>query len=388
MKSFAWIWTCFGWLVFLLGNCFDCHMVRLLENMAGGQTATNEKDEGKSGSLIDSSLPAWTRVDMEQYWSSKRPLLARWCLSNNMTITRQDTMYWLERKGPKLYLILFQIQLVFTAAYVSLLILSSFPFMFTDDSEVSDFEQWSYVVLFLLPVFLLFSKYHTAAANLTMACSIGVHRRPQAVSQVIREGKTDRIIRALVILQKLQRAASDGSFAEPAQCQTNVWSLSVTKEEVEEVTATFDALDLSGDGCIKSNELGKVLYALGARATEESLTAMVAVLDKNNDGNISREEFLDFYQKHMVFNLDHHGLHELARHMFEQFDSDGNGVITLSEFKSVVDALNVDFSIDEIGELINELDEDHDGTIGAHQFVELLRKHDHLFAQIKLPKLE
>jgi calmodulin len=364
-------------------------MVCLLENMGGGHTPANEKDGWKSGSLLDSSLPAWTRVDLEQYWSSKRPLLARWCLSSKMTITRQDTMYWMERKGPKLYLILFQIQMVFTAAYVSLLILSSFPFMFTDDSEVSDFEQWSYVVLSLLPVFLLFNKYHTAAANLTMACSIGVHRRPQVVSQVIREGKTDRIIRALVILQKLQRAASDGSLAAPVtQSQVNGWPLYVTAEEVEQVTTTFDALDLSGDGNIKSSELGKVLHSLGAKATEESLAAMVAVLDKNQDGNISRDEFLDFYKQHMVFDLDRHGLHELARHMFEQFDSDGNGVITLSEFKTVMDALNVDFSIDEIGELVNELDEDHDGTICEHQFVELLKKHDHLFEQIKLPKLE
>lgn len=211
----------------------------------------------------------------------------------------------------------------------------------------------------------------------------------QVVSQVIREGKTDRIIRALVLLQKLQRAASDGSFAVPAQSQaSDRWSPSVTAEEFEEVTTTFDALDLSGDGCIRSTELGKVLNSLGAKATEESLTAMVAVLDKNKDGNISRDEFLDFYQCHMVFDLEHKGLLELAKHMFEQFDSDGNGVITLSEFQSVMDALNVDFSIDEIGELVNELDEQHDGTIAEHQFVELLKKHDHLFEQIELPKLE
>jgi Ca2+-binding EF-hand superfamily protein len=363
-------------------------MVCLLENMAGGHTATNEKGGEKSGSLLDSSLPAWTRIDLEQYLGKRRPLLARWCLPSKMTITRQDSMYWMERKGPKLYLILFQIQMVFTASYVSLLILSSFPFMI-NSSEVSDFEQWGYVAISLLPVFLLFSKYHTAAANLTMACSIGVHRRPQAVSQVIREGKTDRIIRALVIMQKLERAATDGSFAVPVESPASGrWPLSVTAEELEEVTTTFDTLDLSGDGCIRSTELGQVLVSLGAKATEESLTAMVAVLDKDKDGNISRDEFLDFYQKHMVFDLDHEGLHELARHMFEQFDSDGNGVITLSEFKNVMDALNVDFSIDEIGELVNELDEQHAGTIAEHQFVELLKKHDHLFEQIKLPKLE
>jgi calmodulin len=365
-------------------------MVCLLENMAGGHTAaTNEKDGEKSDSLLDSSLPAWTRIDLERYLGKKRPLLAWWCLPSKMAITRQDSIYWMERKGPKLYLILFQIQMVFTAAYVSLLILSSFPFMFTE-SVASDFERWSYVVVSLLPVLLLFSKYHTAAANLTMACSIGVHRRPQAVSQVIREGKTDRIIRALVILQKLQRAALDGSFAvTAAHPAEQSWSPSaVTVEEFEEVTTTFDALDLSGDGYIKSTELGKVLQSLGAKATEESLAAMVAVLDENKDGNISRDEFLDFYQKHMVFDLNREGLNELARHMFEQFDSDGNGVITLSEFKNVMDSLNVDFSIDEIGELVNELDEQHDGTIAEHQFVELLKKHDHLFEQIKLPKLE
>lgn len=266
------------------------------------------------------------------------------------------------------------------------MVLSFFPFLFEKSTE-SNVELYSYVIVSLLPVYLLLTKYHTAAANLTLACSIGVHRRPQAVSQVIREGKTDRIIRAMITMQKLQLAASS-DFTASGNHHSSGATSDASSQELEEVAQTFDALDISGDGSISSSELGAVLKALGATATAESLTAMVTLLDKDKDGSISRTEFLDFYKEHMCFDLGHDGLHELAKHLFEQIDADGSGEITLSEFKNVVDSFNVGFSVDEIGNLVNELDEQDNGTIGEHEFVELLEKHDHLFEKIKLPKLE
>ena len=388
-QNLSWIWASAGWSVFLAGNYFDYHMVFLLENMAGDHSSMNGLDDaGETGSLLASTLPAWTRIDLEHYLLKGRSMITQCCLPNKVTITRQDSLYWFERKGPKFYLLLFQMQMVFTAAYVSLLALSFIPFFLIEKSTESNLELYCYVIVSLLPVYLLLSKYHTAAANLTLACSIGVHRRPQAVSQVIREGKTDRIIRAMITMQKLQLAASS-NFATTSENQhSNGTSSAASSLELEEVAQTFDALDISGDGSISSSELGAVLQALGVTATSESLATIVSLLDTDKDGSISRNEFLVFYKEHMCFDLGHDGLHDLAKHLFEQIDGDGSGEITLSEFKNVVDSFNVGFSVDEIGNLVNELDEQDNGTIGEHEFVELLEKHDHLFEKIKLPNLE
>jgi Ca2+-binding EF-hand superfamily protein len=291
-------------------------------------------------------------------------------------VTRQDTLYWMERKGPKLYLIIFQIQLVFTAAYISLLFLTFYPSMFQEASLV---EFLFYVVVSLLPVCLLLSKSQIAAANMTIVCSVGVHRRPQAVAQVIREEKTDRIIRAMVTMQKLQNATRAG-FSPPSTITTNT-------VELAEVSKTFDALDKNGDGMIDKLELKNILKALGAPTTDESLQAIYQLLDENQDGQISKEEFTSFYSANICFEHDHHGLHKLAHDIFQQFDLDQSGEITVGEFKTVMDAFHVGFTVDEISDLINELDEKDNGTIGEPEFLGLLETHRHLFQQNKLPLL-
>ena len=57
------------------------------------------------------------------------------------------------------------------------------------------------------------------------------------------------------------------------------------------------------------------------------------------------------------------------------FDKDDAGEITIEEFKRKLDAFNVGFSIDEVGAIVNELDEDNSGTIGLHEFEDLLYKY-------------
>ena len=365
-----------GWLLFLVGNYFDYHILTILQSMTA---ATTGSENSETGVLLSSALPAWTKIDLARYLDN-RPMLARCFLTSTTTVTKQDTLYWLERKGPKLCSIIFQIQLVFTSAYVSLLILSFYPFMLNkSDLAVS----MSYVVVSLLPVYLLLSKYESAAANMTIACSIGVHRRPQAVSQVIREGKTDRIIRAMVTMQKLQDAVHSGFSSTPP-----TGAPPMDPHQLAEISNTFDAFDNSGDGRIETSEMKNILKALGAAATPEVLATIVQTLDKNNDGHISRDEFIAFCSANIRLEHDHHGLHELAHHMFRQFDQDGSGEITLGEFKTVLDAFNVGFSVDEIGDLVNALDEQHNGTIGEHEFLELLETHYHLFQRSKLPPLE
>ena len=338
--------------------------------------ASNSRSNEES-SLLDSAKPAWTAINLDSYMEN-RPWVVK-CFGKHSKATRQDTLYWMERDGPKIYNIIFQIQLVFTSAYVSLLLLSFYPHMVR---EATRLEGGSFILLSFLPIYLVLTKYQKAAGNLTMACSIGVHRRPHAVAQVIRERKTNRVIRAMVTMQKLQMVSGSGLSTSEFASQTPM-----NPNELAEVSKIFASLDTSGDGKIETSELKTILSRLGAPTTQQSLQRITDLLDSNKDGHISKEEFVSFYAKHISFHVGH-GLHELAHAMFHQFDQDGSGEITMGEFKSIMDTFNVGFTVDEIGELVNELDEQDDGTIGEHEFLHLLMKNRRMFQKEELPTLE
>ncbi|KAL3921105.1 MAG: hypothetical protein SGILL_002922 [Bacillariaceae sp.] len=163
-------------------------------------------------------------------------------------------------------------------------------------------------------------------------------------------------------------------------------------QEIELVDAkkVFRAMDTSGDGQLDVAELSALMEQLGAPTTDDSFLAIVKLLDPNQDGIITLEEFLSFYQSNILLNEAHDlekSLHHLAHQIFYQFDRDESHSIALSEFKDVIESFNVDFSIDEMGELVNEIDHDNTGSIGVHEFEDLLKNHKHLFQTYNLPPL-
>ena len=290
-----------GWLTFLLGSIFDFHMSQLLDKMV----AHNVKEVygGERKSLLhmiggEAALPAWTDVDLDYYINYQRPSWKKWLLRNAPKPTRQDVYYWFEVKGPKVYTTLFQIQMVFTAAYVSLLFLTILPLMVVH-SEAARSERFFYLVLALFPVYLLLSKYQTAAANLTQACSIGVHRKPAAVSAVERDEKTAMIIMHLVTLLKLKQVAHVGFDVEKHKKTSTA-----SAQDMEAARHIFEALDSDGSGEIAAEEIGELFEGLGTRLEEDTLDAIVKALDVDRSGGIKLEEFLDFYERYIlkIFN--------------------------------------------------------------------------------------
>lgn len=285
-----------GWLTFLLGSIFDFHMSQLLDKMVAHNV--KEVNGGERKSLLhmiggEAALPAWTEVDLEYYMDHQRPSWKKWLLRKAPKPTRQDVFYWFEVKGPKVYTTLFQIQMVFTAAYVSLLFLTILPLMVVH-SEAAASERFLFLALALFPVYLLLSKYQTAAANLTQACSIGVHRKPAAVSAVERDEKTAMIIMHLVTLLKLKQVAHAGFNMEKHK-KTSVASA----HDLEAARNIFETLDADGSGEISAEEIGELFEGLGTRLEQDTLDAIVKALDTDRSGSIELEEFLDFYERYI-----------------------------------------------------------------------------------------
>jgi ankyrin repeat protein len=68
----------------------------------------------------------------------------------------------------------------------------------------------------------------------------------------------------------------------------------VEKEKVR-IKARFDAADEDGGGTLDSSELKKVCADLGLELDDDELETALAILDENGDGDISFEEFCDWW---------------------------------------------------------------------------------------------
>lgn len=371
--------------MFFFGNVFDYHIERLLYALETPQVEGDKTHYGAVATIDYTRLPAWCHVNLEKY-QAKRSFLTKWISPSPPS--RRDTLYWFEKKGPSLYLIIFQFRLVFLSAYYSLLFLSFYPSFL---KEHSLWRSMGYILFSIIPAILLRIHNRRSVANMAVASSLGDHRRPQSVACAIREEKTEQLIRSLVIVEKMHRSAvtnvDDPTMGDSDELGTS--SRRIDSQELVEVERIFNTFDVSGDGAIQSTELQRLMDALGVAMTTQSIDAMVQQLDIDGDGEISRDEFVAFYASKFSTHHDKRSqdLHELGQFMFRLFDQDGSGGVTLSEFKDVLDALNVEFSIDEVGDLVNELDEHNRGMVGEKEFIALLERHAHLFEKSDLPPI-
>jgi Ca2+-binding EF-hand superfamily protein len=155
---------------------------------------------------------------------------------------------------------------------------------------------------------------------------------------------------------------------------------------------SFDAMDRSGNGRIEVSELRSLMEHLGCPITDESFQAIIKILDQNQDGIITLKEFSTFYQQNILLHDEetshtNKSLKKLAQQIFSQLDKDDSHSISFSEFKSVLQSFNVGFTVDEFGELVNEIDHDNTGSVGVYNFERSLENHRYLFQTYRLPPL-
>lgn len=71
----------------------------------------------------------------------------------------------------------------------------------------------------------------------------------------------------------------------------------MNQELIDEIREKFNELDLNGDGKLSSTEVGNAFEAVGEKVPGYKLREIVAEVDKNKDGVISFEEFLEVYKQ-------------------------------------------------------------------------------------------
>jgi len=382
----AWSWVFLGYLFLTFQRFFDrslnhivkafvslegTHLLELLKkeeiivNFESDEVENlieNESNEVLNGSIEKFRLPKWCHIDLDSYKKNRSIIMKLSKKEHNKN--RKYLVYLFEEYGPKIYLIMFQVILVFIGIYCALLLVHFLPVIKQEHGTVF-FLLYTFIAFF--PVFAMVTNQRNLLITLTQCCSIGSHRWLQVISTVSREAKTQQLVHTLVMLHEWQRLATGEHVKRDIRRRTTV-----SKLDMNHVQGIFDNFDEDGSGILEAEEIKGIMKYVGLKLSNESIESIINTLSKNGNGEVLEEEFLQWYADYMFD--DSVTLPQRAQFLFDIFDKDQNGHITIGEFKEQLDSMSIGFTIDEIGQLVQEIDEDGDGIVSYKEFVRLLKK--------------
>jgi len=384
-KFLAWFMCGCGWFISAFNVFFQGKVLAIRDSFAPQDyrlllNGIVNKDE-HSPLVADGTLPAWCSVNIGAAKLEYRSKFWKWMLG--AAPNRQQLLYWGQTNGTDLHLLVFRITLLFNGLYVALMAVTFVPGMWKHCGKASEVgsigmtEFMVFCVLAVIPVYLQVTGKRRMVATMTHISCIGCLRRNHVISNVIREEKTSRAVRAFIVLHKIHLATqqTDGAAKSESKSHRRHYTTVLPPHITQDISKTFDLFDDDGSGAISTEELEELMKSLGSPCDGKQLGVMISLLDENGDGDISKEEFIQWYSEQLQKNeLDPR---EMAKSMFGMFDKDGNGSITIAEFKEALDAFNVGLSMDDVAELVKELDEDRNGLIDEEEFAHLLRRHAH-----------
>ncbi|XP_076437513.1 uncharacterized protein LOC143276732 [Babylonia areolata] len=132
----------------------------------------------------------------------------------------------------------------------------------------------------------------------------------------------------------------------------------------EEASQFFDEADVDNEGHLSKLELAKVCQKSGCQASLEEIADWFMELDENDDGKVSKQEFLDALDK-----LDPEEVTEAdLMSAFKKLDADGSGYITREELQQVVQSMGQDTENIEL-----DMDDNGDGKVSYEEFLKIFR---------------
>jgi len=158
----------------------------------------------------------------------------------------------------------------------------------------------------------------------------------------------------------LQNSESFSSFsADPSK---------LNDQELDCLKEAFSLFDADHDGEITINELGRVMRNHGLNPTDDELRDMIRNVDKNSNGAIDFNEFIE-----MMLRRDSK-IEEDVLHAFRVFDRDGDGLISAEELKLTMNNLGEPLTDHEVKSMIEAADIDGDGRINFQEFSRLMQQ--------------
>ena len=156
--------------------------------------------------------------------------------------------------------------------------------------------------------------------------------------------------------------------------ETKYGELRITKATVgSTVQNTFEDFDKDKDGLVTLDEIRLHLLEVGEGSSENELQHLFGKADKNGDGKIDKNEFKELVEL-LRGKEGPLKIHPDLVKVFEQFDTDHDGLISKEEVRSTLRAIGKEISDPDLDSCFNESDSNKDGKIDITEFSNFIAK--------------
>ncbi|KAF1002832.1 calcium-binding allergen Ole e 8-like [Apium graveolens] len=133
-------------------------------------------------------------------------------------------------------------------------------------------------------------------------------------------------------------------------------------QDLDEIKRALKRFDANNDGQLSAEELSEVIKTLGSTPSAEEITRMMEEIDTDKDGFVSLDEFAKFCSAG-----SDNGEGEL-REAFDMYDINRNGLISSSELHQILTKLGEKCTEQDCVKMITSVDSDGDGFVNFSEF--------------------
>jgi len=144
----------------------------------------------------------------------------------------------------------------------------------------------------------------------------------------------------------------------------------LSEAELAELKDIFAMFDKDNSGSIDVNELESMVSSLGITATKEDLNDMIAEADIDKSGTIEFDEFKTLIGPHFQKEKPPEDYIDA----FNFFDKDGDGFISRTELRTIMNTVDSKLAESDIEDMIKEADQNGDGKIDFDEFIKMMHQ--------------
>lgn len=143
------------------------------------------------------------------------------------------------------------------------------------------------------------------------------------------------------------------------------------RREIEKI---FDYFDRDHSQTLDAEEMLEFFKSLGEDMDIDRCKSMCVTLDADDDGTVSKEEFLQWMHLSEQGKKNQESIRDVAETMFNLFKDEGADSVDPEMLKKKLASFGVGLSDEDFNTFIHDLDPDGDGTITAEEFEQMLEK--------------